>query len=288
MFANIIMATRFPVSYSAQAAMYSNGTASQSAGTYYLQGGPSDNAEVIDGNLRVTGNLQVDGNEVVGGSLSAASIQTAGTLTAGGTTVAGLTSTGNVNLTGTASLTVAGSVTAASVAAASVAATGAVTAATVTATGAMTTSIVRSTGGLISGTFTGVLGVDLATPVLNVNAPCIVRMFFNANPKVGQGTPRATYHEIIVSGSLGGDGNLFLGADTAGGNYQNAASITAVNGAGGTPTAYGTPCVISLESFGGGGATQSFAGSFSALPIPDNLATYVGAPIVLNYSTVVA
>ena len=108
------MATQFPVSYSAQAAMYSNRTASQSAGTYYIQGGPSDSAEVIEGNLRVTGNLQVDGNEVVGGSLAAASIQTAGTLQAGGTTVAGLTSTGNVNLTGTASLVVAGSATASS------------------------------------------------------------------------------------------------------------------------------------------------------------------------------
>jgi len=275
MFANIIMATRFPVSYSAQAAMYSNATASQTAGTYYLQGGPSDSAEVIDGNLRVTGNLQVDGNEVVGGSLSATSVAATAAVTA-------------------ASVAASGAVTAASVAAsgaltaASVAAVGAVTAATVTATGAMTTSIVRSAGGLVSGTFTGVIPVGTTVPVLNVNAPCIVRMFFNANPKAGEGTPRSTFHEIIVSGSLDGGGNLFLGAATAGGNYQNAASITAVNGAGGTPTAYGTACVISVSSFGGGGASQSFAGSFSALPIPDNLAAYVGAPTVINYSTVVA
>ena len=264
MFANIIMATRFPVSYSAQAAIYSNATASQTAGTYYLQGGPSDSAEVIDGNLRVTGNLQVDGNEVVGGSLSATSVAATAAVTA-------------------ASVAASGALTAASVAA-----VGAVTAATVTATGAMTTSIVRSAGGLVSGTFTGVIPVGTTVPVLNVNAPCIVRMFFNANPKAGEGTPRSTFHEIIVSGSLDGGGNLFLGAATAGGNYQNAASITAVNGAGGTPTAYGTACVISVSSFGGGGASQSFAGSFSALPIPDNLAAYVGAPTVINYSTVVA
>ena len=80
------MATRFPVSYSAQAAMYANGTPSQAAGTYYLQGGASDVSQIIEGNLRVTGDLQVDGNEVVGGSLAAASMAAAGAVT--GATVA--------------------------------------------------------------------------------------------------------------------------------------------------------------------------------------------------------
>lgn len=108
------MATQFPVSYSAQAAMYSNRTASQSAGTYYIQGGPSDSAEVIEGNLRVTGNLQVDGNEVVGGSLAAASLAATGAVTA-------------------ASVAATGAVTAASATV-----TGAVTAASVTANGAVT------------------------------------------------------------------------------------------------------------------------------------------------------
>ena len=116
MFANIIMATRFPVSYSAQAAMYSNATASQTAGTYYLQGGASDIAAVIDGNLRVTGNVQVDGNEVVGGSLSAASLAATGAVTG-----------------------------------ASVAATGAVTAASVAATGAVTAATATVTGGVNCG-----------------------------------------------------------------------------------------------------------------------------------------
>jgi len=266
--------------------MYSNATASQTAGTYYLQGGPSDSAEVIDGNLRVTGNLQVDGNEVVGGSLSATSVAATAAVTAASVAASGAVTAASVAASG--ALTAASVAASGALTAASVAAVGAVTAATVTATGAMTTSIVRSAGGLVSGTFTGVIPVGTTVPVLNVNAPCIVRMFFNANPKAGEGTPRSTFHEIIVSGSLDGGGNLFLGAATAGGNYQNAASITAVNGAGGTPTAYGTACVISVSSFGGGGASQSFAGSFSALPIPDNLAAYVGAPTVINYSTVVA
>ena len=286
MFANIIMATRFPVSYSAQAAMYANATASQSAGTYYLQGGPSDTAEVIDGNLRVTGNLQVDGNEVVGGALSATSVAATAAVTAASVAASGAVTAATATVTGI--INSGGLVTAGTVGCGAANVTAALTAATVTATGGMTTSIVRSAGGLVSGTFTGVIPVGTTVPVLNVNAPCIVRMFFNANPKAGEGSPRSTFHEIIVSGSLDGGGNLFLGAATAGGNYQNAASITAVNGAGGTPTAYGTACVISVSSFTGGGASQSFAGSFSALPIPDNLAAYVGAPTVINYSTVVA
>jgi cytoskeletal protein CcmA (bactofilin family) len=131
------MATQFPVSYSAQAAMYANGTPSQAAGTYYIQSGASDISQVIEGNIQITGDLQVDGNEVVGGSLTAASLVATGAVT--GATVAA-----------------AGAVTAASVAA-----TNAVTAATMTASGILSGGSIQTPGtlqvagaGTVSGTLT--------------------------------------------------------------------------------------------------------------------------------------
>ena len=130
------MATQFPVSYSAQAAMYANGTPSQAAGTYYIQSGASDISQVIEGNLRITGDLQVDGNEVVGGSLTAASLVATGAVT--GATVAA----------------------SGAVSAASVAATNAVTAATMTASGIINGGTLQSPGNLQvagSGTVSGTL-----------------------------------------------------------------------------------------------------------------------------------
>lgn len=131
------MATQFPVSYSAQAAMYANGTPSQAAGTYYIQSGASDISQVIEGNLRITGDLQVDGNEVVGGSLTAASLVATGAVT--GATVAA----------------------SGAVSAASVAATNAVTAATMTASGILSGGSIQTPGtlqvagaGTVSGTLT--------------------------------------------------------------------------------------------------------------------------------------
>jgi hypothetical protein len=167
-----------------------------------------------------------------------------------------------------------------------VAATGAIsTTSTVTATGLITGAALQANS-MITGSFTGVLGVGGSVNILQVAAPCYVEVLVTANPKAGQGDSRYGYQCFVISPALNGSGNLFLGANFAGlPSSLFGVAINSANGAGGTPTAYGTPVAINLGSVGGGGAAQSFVGSFRVMALPNALTAYVGAisPQTINY-----
>lgn len=201
MFANIIMATQFPVSYSAQAAMYSNRTASQSAGTYYIQGGPSDSAEVIEGNLRVTGNLQVDGNEVVGGSLAAASLAATGAVTGASVAATGAVTAASATVTGI--INSGGLVTAGTVGCGAANVTAALTAATVNAgTGGMSVpngAAYRSTA--VLGNAPGVTGLT-GTRQYQVSVPAnAVNFDVGLNEIINDTVPHQLAVTIIGAGA---------------------------------------------------------------------------------------
>jgi len=228
------------------------------------------------------------------GGPSTISFSTAGTIQ----NVASLTASGAVSgATVTASGAVSGATVTASgaVSGASVTASGTVQGATVISTGtvqAVTADIsgVAVIGGLeagsvVTGSFTGVLGVGGSVTLLQVAQPCYVEVFCNANPSTGQGDPRYAYIGLLITASATG-GNLFLGATNSGLPVSpSGCVINAVNGSAGTPTAYGTPVDINLGSLGGGGASQSWAGSYRVMALPNVKATYVGAipTTLINY-----
>ena len=267
--------------------------------SYFVLSAPG----VQQGNQEITGNLKVDGTTNLVGQVTCG----AGLTAAGQVGAASLAVSGTSALTGAVSagpITCTGAVAAASVSstgavtAASVAATGAMTAASVAASGALTAASAAVTGpvtigqmaagSVITGTFTGVLAAGASTNLLQVAQPCYVEIFCNANPETGQGDPRYIYQCLLISASNTG-GNLFLGASGAGLPASAfGCVINAVNGAAGTATAYGTPVAINLGSVGGGGATQSWAGSYRVMALPNVLATYSGAITARTISTVVS
>lgn len=130
-------------------------------------------------------------------------------------------------------------------------------------------------GGVASGSFTGVLPVNTSVTILNITQPCFLEVFAQANPFLGD--ERYMYQQIAVLGAVSG-GNRFIGANGAGLTVAGSnATITAVNGTPGSPTAYGTPVTISLNSVSGGGAAQTWSGSWRVIAIPDPFGTYTGA-----------
>lgn len=140
--------------------------------------------------------------------------------------------------------------------------------------GAATVGGLRA-GGVASGSFTGVLPVNTSVTILNITQPCFLEVFAQANPFLGD--ERYMYQQIAVLGAVSG-GNRFIGANGAGLTVAGSnATITAVNGTPGSPTAYGTPVTISLNSVSGGGAAQTWSGSWRVIAIPDPFGTYTGA-----------
>lgn len=143
-----------------------------------------------------------------------------------------------------------------------------------TVSGAATVGGLRA-GGVASGSFTGVLPVNTSVTILNITQPCFLEVFAQANPFLGD--ERYMYQQIAVLGAVSG-GNRFIGANGAGLTVAGSnATITAVNGTPGSPTAYGTPVTISLNSVSGGGAAQTWSGSWRVIAIPDPFGTYTGA-----------
>lgn len=145
---------------------------------------------------------------------------------------------------------------------------------TLAVSGAATVGGLRA-GGVASGSFTGVLPVNTSVTILNITQPCFLEVFAQANPFLGD--ERYMYQQIAVLGAVSG-GNRFIGANGAGLTVAGSnATITAVNGTPGSPTAYGTPVTISLNSVSGGGAAQTWSGSWRVIAIPDPFGTYTGA-----------
>lgn len=130
-------------------------------------------------------------------------------------------------------------------------------------------------GGVASGSFTGVLPVESSAIILNITQPCFLEVFAQANPLLGD--ERYIYQQLAVLGAESG-GNRFIGANGTGLTVAGSrTTITAVNGTPGSPTAYGTPVTISLNSTTGGGAAQSWSGSWRVIAIPDPFGPYTGA-----------
>lgn len=145
---------------------------------------------------------------------------------------------------------------------------------TLAVSGAATVGGLRA-GGVASGSFTGVLPNNSSVIILNITQPCFLEVFAQANPLLGDA--RYIYQQLAVLGAESG-GNRFIGANGAALVVAGSATtITAVNGTPGSPTAYGTPVTISLNSVGGGGAAQSWSGSWRVIAIPDPFGPYTGA-----------
>jgi len=249
-----------------------------------------------------------NGNTVLGvsslnskaGGLTISSADNSLGVTSGGTSIIDVSTANKAQapstVTATGAISGASLSTVGAVSGATVTASGAVTGSSVTATGAVqggtlvaTSSVTAvnanitgiafigglEAGSVVTGIFTGVLGVGGAVNLFQVAQPCYLEIFCNANPS--QGDARYIYQCLLVTASSTG-GNLQLTATGAGLPVSTfGCVINAVNGAGGTPTAYGTPVAVNLGSVGGGGASQSWAGSYRVMALPNVITGYSGA-----------